>query len=167
MDILLDRKSVRSYAQGDIKDEDLEYILRAAMSAPSAANMRPWQFIVIKNKETHKEIAKIHPFAQMILKAPLAILVVGDESKALGGYFPQDCAAASQNILLAATVRKYGAVWCGIYSDDERVKKFKRLLKLPKNITVFSLIVIGKPADDKKQKDRFDSKKVKYEVWKE
>ncbi|MDR3049677.1 MAG: nitroreductase family protein [Elusimicrobiota bacterium] len=166
MDILLERKSIRKYVKGNVKDKDLEYILRAAMSAPSAAHMRPWQFIVVKNKDIHEKIAEIHPYSKMILSAPLAILVVGDESKALGNYFAQDCAAASQNILLAATAKKYGAVWCGIYGDKERQNKFIKLFNLPKNIKPFSLIVIGKPDDNSKQKDRFESKKVKYEVWK-
>ncbi|MDR0822899.1 MAG: nitroreductase family protein [Endomicrobium sp.] len=166
MDILLERKSVRKYVKGDVKNKDLEYILRAAMSAPSAANMRPWQFIVVQNKETYKEIVKIHPYSKMILNAPLAILVIGDESKALGNYFAQDCAAVTQNILLAATAKKYGSVWCGIYGDKERQNKFAELFNLPKNITVFSLVIIGKSDDNSKQKDRFDAKKVKYEVWK-
>jgi nitroreductase len=168
MDILLERKSVRKFAEGDVKDEDLNYILRAAMSAPTAANRRPWQFIVIKDKQMHKKIAAIHPYAQMILQAPLAILVIGDSEAALGGpggYFPQDCAASSQNILLAATSKGYGCVWCGIYSDKERQKAFEELFNLPKNIKAFSLIVIGKSADNTPPKNGWDISKIKYEKW--
>jgi nitroreductase len=166
MDILLERHSVRNYANGDVKEKDLQYILQAAMSAPSAVNMRPWQFLVIRNKETHKKIASIHPHAQMILKAPLAILILGDEKKSFQKYLPQDCSASAQNILLAAFAKKYGAVWCGIYSDKQREKKFAKLFDLPKNIKPFALIVIGKPAKNSKSNKNFDSKKVKYEVWK-
>jgi nitroreductase len=166
MDILLERKSVRQFNSGEVTDEDLNYILRAAMSAPTAANHRTWSFIVIKDNDTKKEIAKIHPYAGFIVNAPLAIVVVGDESAALGGYFPQDCAAATQNILLAATAKGYGSVWCGIYSDEPRQKDFEKLLKLPENIKAFSLVIIGKSADNNPPKDGWDPSKIKYENWK-
>ncbi|MDR2860617.1 MAG: nitroreductase family protein [Elusimicrobiota bacterium] len=169
MDILLERKSVRQYKPEDVKEEDLNYILRAAMSAPTAANHRTWQFIVVKDKTMHKKISEIHPYAQFILNAPLAIIVVGDEEAALGGiggYFPQDCAAATENILLASFAKGYGAVWCGIYSDIQRQKDFEKLFNLPKNITAFSLVVIGKSADNNPPKDGWDPSKIKYETWK-
>jgi nitroreductase len=166
MDILLERKSVRNYTNEDVKQEDLEYILRAAMSAPTARNTRCYSFLVIKNKETHRKIAQIHRAAQMILEAPLAVLVVGDENKAYEKYLPQDCAAATQNILLAATARGYGSVWCGVYSNEERAKAIEKLFNLPVNIKAFSIVVIGKSADSRPPKNGWDPEKIKYEKWK-
>jgi nitroreductase len=166
MDILLERKSVRNYTNEDVKDEDLEYILRAAMSAPTARNTRCYSFLVIKDKETHKKIAQIHKAAQMILHAPLAILVIGDQDKAYEEYLPQDLAAATQNILLAATAKGYGSVWCGVYSNKDRSEAIERLFNLPKNLKAFSLVVIGKSADNRPPKDGWEPEKIKYEVWK-
>lgn len=80
MDILIERKSVRKYTKEDVKKEDLEYILRAGLSAPTARDSRCVSFLVIKDKETHKKLAAVHQAAQMILQAPLAILVVGDKN---------------------------------------------------------------------------------------
>jgi len=165
MDILLERKSIRKYTNEDIKIEDLDYILRAAMSAPTARNTRCYSFIVIRNKETHKKIAAVHRAAQMILQAPLAILVVGDKKVAFGGYLPQDCSAATQNILLAATARGYGSVWCGVYSNEEISKAVEKLFNLPENIKAFSIVVIGKSADDSPPKNRWQPEKIKYEIW--
>ncbi|MDR0724080.1 MAG: nitroreductase family protein [Endomicrobium sp.] len=165
MDILLERKSVRKYTNDDVKQEDLEYILHAAMSAPTARNTRCYSFIVIKDKQMHKEIASLHQAAQMILSAPVAILVVGDQSLAYGGYLPQDCAASTQNILLAVTSRGYGSVWCGIYSNEERSNAISKLFNLPENIKPFSLVVIGKPQDNSPAKNRWHPEKIKYEVW--
>ncbi|MDR1417960.1 MAG: nitroreductase family protein [Endomicrobium sp.] len=165
MDILLERKSVRKYTNEDVKQEDLEYILRVAMSAPTARNTRCYSFIVIKDKQMHKKIASVHQAAQMILNAPVAVLVVGDQSLSYGGYLPQDCAAATQNILLAATARRYGSVWCGIYSNEERSNAISKLFNLPENIKPFSLVVIGRAQDNSPAKDRWQSEKVKYEVW--
>ncbi|MDR1522339.1 MAG: nitroreductase family protein [Endomicrobium sp.] len=167
MDILLSRKSVRKYTNEDVKQEDLEYILRAAMSAPTARNTRCYSFIVIKDKEMYRKIAAVHQAAQMILNAPLAILVVGDKSLSYGEYLPQDCAASTQNILLAATARGYGSVWCGVYSNEERSNAISKLFNLPENIKPFSLVVVGKAQDnnDSLPKDRWQPEKIKYEAW--
>ncbi|MDR0401513.1 MAG: nitroreductase family protein [Endomicrobium sp.] len=165
MDILLDRKSVRKYVDEDVKKEDLDYILYAALSAPSAKNTRCYSFLVIKNKKTHRKIASIHHAAQMILHAPLAILVVGDSDIAFEEYLPQDCSAATQNILLAATARGYGSVWCGIYSNKKISDSIERFFDFPKNIKAFSIVVIGKSADNNIRKHRWQPNKIKYETW--
>lgn len=166
MDILLERKSVRKYTNEEVKEEDLNYILKAAMSAPTARNTRCYSFIVIKDKEMHKKIAAVHPAAQMILKAPLAVLVVGDANLAYGNYLPQDCAASTENMLLAATAKGYGSVWCGVYENKERQEALEKLFNLPQNIKAFSLVVIGRPDDNAPAKNGWDISKIKYEVWK-
>lgn len=166
MDILLERKSVRKYTKDDVNEEDLNYMLRAAMSAPTARNTRCYSFIVIKDKEMHKKIAAVHPAAQMILEAPLAVLVTGDADTAYKNYLPQDCAAATQNMLLAATAKGYGSVWCGVYDNKERQEALEKLFNLPANIKAFSLVVIGRPADGNPPKNGWDPQKIKYEVWK-
>jgi nitroreductase len=165
MDILFDRKSVRRYTGEDVKQEDLEYILRAGLAAPTARDSRCVSFLVIKDKETHKKLAAVHKAAQMILGAPLAILVVCDKDLVYQEYLPQDCAAATENILLAATAKGYGAVWCGVYSNGERSQAIEKLLKLPENIKAFSLVVIGKSADSNMPKDKWNPEKIKYEFW--
>jgi nitroreductase len=165
MDILLERKSVRKYTSDEVNEEDLNYMLRAAMSAPTACNKRCYFFIVSKDKETHTKVARIHRAAQMILEAPVAVLVVGDANFAYKHYLPQDCAAATQNLLLAATARGYGSVWCGIYGDEERMAAFSKLFSLPENIKPFSIVSIGKSADDSPPKNGWQPEKIKYETW--
>lgn len=166
MDVFFERKSVRKYTDEAVKEEDLNYILRAAMSAPTARNTRCYSFIVIKDKEMHKKIAAAHPAAQMILEAPLAVLVVGDCDTVYKNYLPQDCAAATENMLLAATAKGYGSVWCGIYDNKERQEAIERLFDLPSNIKAFSLVVMGKSADNSPAKNGWQPEKIKYEVWK-
>jgi nitroreductase len=165
MSILFDRTSVRKYTEDAVKEEDLNFILKAAMSAPTARNTRCWSFIVIKDKQTHKKIAQVHKAAQMVLEAPLAILVTGDEKLAYENYMPQDCAASTENILLAATEKGYGSVWCGIYGNKERTDAFTQLFGLPDNIKPFGLAVIGRPAEKPAGKERWDPEKIKYEAW--
>jgi nitroreductase len=165
MDILFDRKSVRKYQAGNVDEDDLNYILKAGMSAPTAMNTKCFSFIVIKNKETHKAIAEVHESAQMILQAPIAVLVVADTKLAYNNYLPQDCSAATQNLLLAATAKGYGSVWCGVYSNEKRQDAIEKLFKLPPNIKAFSLVIIGKSADNAPVKNRWEPNKIKYEVW--
>ncbi|MCL2334614.1 MAG: nitroreductase family protein [Endomicrobia bacterium] len=165
MDILLERKSVRKYKNESVKEEDLNYMLRAAMSAPTARNTRCWSFIVVKDKETHKKIAAVHKNAQMILDAPLAVVIAGDTNLAYNDYLPQDCAAAAENLLLGAVAKGYGAVWCGVYGNRERQEHLEKLFNLPENIKAFALIVIGKPDDSSPAKNGWDPSKIKYEKW--
>jgi len=165
MDILFERKSCRSYVSDPIPQQDLDYILHAAMSSPSAMNTRPWHFIVIKDKETHSKIMQIHRASQMLANAPLGIIVCCDIEKQYKNYWQQDCAASTQNILLAATAKGYGSVWCGIYPIEDRVKAFAELMNLPENIKPFSLVVIGKKAEEPKEKQRWEPEKIRYEKW--
>ena len=165
MDILFDRVSCRNYKSDDIVQQDLDYILNAGMSAPTACNAQEWSFLVVKNKETHKKIMEIHAAAQMLKSAPVAILVLADIEKQYKNYWQQDCAAATQNILLAATAKGYGSVWCGVATNTERQEGIAKLFNLPHNIIPFSLIVIGKSNEDKKVKNRWDETKIKYEKF--
>jgi len=165
MDIFFERKSVRKYSAGDVSDADLKYILHAAMSAPTARNTRCYSFIVIKDKAMHKKIAGFNPASQMILEAPLAVLVVGDKNVVLGDYLPQDCAAATENMLLAATAKGYGCVWCGIYGNEDRMRDFSKAFNLPENIKPFSLVVMGKSADNSPAKNGWDESKIHNEKW--
>jgi nitroreductase len=166
MDILFKRKSVRSYKPDAISEEDLNYILKAAQAAPSAGNAREWHFIVVKNKNTHEEIMKIHPASLMLKNAPVAIIVCAnlDEEK-YPGYWPQDTAAAVQNILLAATAKGLGSVWCGVYPNAQRYPKFIELFKLPKNVMPAAMVVLGYENGETPDKQRWEPSKIKYEAW--
>lgn len=163
---ILSRRSIRRYTQEDVSEEHVENLLRAAMAAPSAGNAQTWEFVVVKQREILDKIPEFHPYTRMLKEAPMAIVVCGalDREK-YKGYWVQDCAAASQNILLAAQSLGLGAVWCGIYPDEDRVAKFKDLLKIPENVVPFSIIAVGHPAEEKPSADRFDQNKIHYDKW--
>jgi len=68
-------------------------------------------------------------------------------------------------MLLAATAKGYGSVWCGVYSNEEREKAIEKLFNLPENIKAFSIVVIGKSADNTPPKNGWQPEKIRYESW--
>jgi nitroreductase len=166
METILSRKSIRQYTAKRVPREVINEILHAAMSAPSAGNERPWHFIVLTDRAVLDEIPKFHPYSAMLKQASVAILVCGDAMlEKHKGYWVLDCAAATENMLLAIHARGLGAVWCGVYPTEDRVLNLRKLLKLPDHIIPFSLIPIGFPAEEKKAGDRFDGSRVHENRW--
>lgn len=166
MEAILTRRSIRKYAKEPVPDEIIKELLQAAMSAPSAGNERPWQFVVIRDRKTLDEIPSFHPYAQMLKEAPVAILVCGDlHLEKNRGYWIQDCAAATENMLIAAHAKGLGGVWLGIYPREERVAGMKRLLRIPEHVIPFSLVSIGYPAEEKPPANRYDESRIHRERW--
>ena len=146
IDALKTRRSIRRYTDKHVAAEMLERICTAAMYAPSAGNEQPWHFIVVTDGELLAKIPDIHTHAAMAAKAPAAILVCGDLNlESHKGFWVQDCAAATQNLLLAAHAYRLGAVWCGIFPKEDRVMKYRKLFALPDDIVPFALVPVGYP----------------------
>jgi len=166
LEAILTRRSIRRYTAEPVADDLIKKLLEAAMYAPSAHNQQPWQFIVIQDREVLNKIPEFHPYSSMLKSAPLAILVCGDSSRFKSPYFwPQDCAAATQNILLAARALGLGAVWMGVYPKENLMDGLRTLLNIPKEIFPFSLIAIGHPAEEKPKPERFDEQRIHYNKW--
>jgi len=107
------RRSIRTYIDQPVPDELIQKLLAATMQAPSACNQQPWQFIVIDDRAILTKIPTFMPNAAMVAIAPLAILVCGDlhlHMEKSEGYWVVDCAAAVENMLLAAHALGLGAV---------------------------------------------------------
>lgn len=165
-DGLLSRRSIRKFNSASISDEQLEKILRAGMAAPSAANKQPWHFIVVKEKKTMIGIMKIHPYAQMLEQSPIALIVCGDVEEAYqDGYMVVDTSAATQNVLLAAHALGLGAVWIGIWPEEDRVYKLTQMFNLPDNIVPMHAVAIGFPGEEKPANDRYDLHKIHQETF--
>ncbi len=166
LEAIFTRRSVRDFKTDPIPEKDLHDLLRAGMQAPSARNEQPWHFIVIDDPDLLHAIPEFHRASQMLMEAPLAILVCSDrklESKRASWL--QDCSAATQNILLAAHAKGLGAVWLGIFPDSERVFGMQSLLEMPKDIRPVSLVAVGYPASTPEPADRFKAERVHRNQW--
>lgn len=160
---ILNRRSIRKYLKKDIPEELIEQLLMAAMYAPTARNTQAWQFVVVTEKNLIEELSVRHPYAKMLKYAPLAILVCGDKLfEENETNLAINCAAASQNILLAATSLGLGSVWLGVFPKTDRMQPITELLKLPQHIIPVSLISIGWPDEEKPMPERFFKEKIHY-----
>ena len=156
------RRSVRKFTDEKVSEEDINELLHAAMSGPSAVNKKPWDFYVITDEEMLEKVRKhCAPFGKF--KSPLAIVVCGNLLKALplnlSTYWIQDCSAATENILLRACDLGLGAVWCGAYPVKASVKSTRKTIGAKAHQVPLNVIFIGHPDGDVPEpRDQYDEK---------
>jgi nitroreductase len=166
MDAIFQRRSIRDYTDQPVEDEQIEAILRGAMAAPSAGNEQPWHFVVMRDRKRLEAITAFHEYAFMLKQAPVAIAVCGDTAEEkFEGFWVQDCAAATQNMLLAATDLGLGSVWLGIHPVPERIEGLANLLNVPRSVIPFALVALGHPAETREEEDRFKPQRIHQEAW--
>ena len=158
------RRSVRKFQSGiPVTKEQINRLLEAAMHAPSACNTRPWEFIAVTKRETLDEISRIHPYAKMCKTASAAIIVIAiPQAQMPAGFFPQDCGAATQNILLEAVSLGLGTCWCGVYPKEKLIALFRKLFNIQEPKIPFNVIAVGTPDETPVKRGFFDESKVTY-----
>lgn len=168
LDNIATRTSIRDYEARPVEKEKIEKMLRAAMAAPTAMNKQPWHFVVVDQRNVLDALAGANPYAKMLKKAPLAIVVCGNTDKMIecGGrdFWIQDASAATENLLLAAHAMGLGAVWTGAYPSEERCISISKVLLLPDNLIPLNMIVVGYPAEQPQPKQKFKEENVSYNV---
>ncbi|MCL6465160.1 MAG: nitroreductase family protein [candidate division WOR-3 bacterium] len=158
------RRSVREYSDTPVDERDVLALLEAGMAAPSARNLKPWHFILIKDRDILQRIADIHPAAQMLNHAALAIAVCGDRDVS-PHFWVQDCSAATENILIAAAMLGLGAVWLGVHPREERERALKALLGIPEKFGLLCVIAVGVPKAKPEPRTQFDPSRIHQERW--
>jgi nitroreductase len=137
------RRSIRRYTREPVPDDVIAEILKAAMSAPSAGNQQPWQFVIITDRGLCEEIPTFHPYAQMVREAPVAILVCGDlRLESYKGYW-QDCPRRRRISCWPPTPR-VGAVWWASIPRKAGSNGFRTLTAAA---PVTRALVLGIPAE--------------------
>ncbi len=168
LDCIMTRASVRSYTDRQVADTTINKILRAGMAAPTAANQQAWQFVVVTDQNLKDSITAAFEYTKMVDKCSFAVVVCGDMNNLFkgdmpdGGFWVEDCSAASENMLLAAHALGLGGVWCGIYPLKERVERLRGILNLPSNLTPLNVMAFGYPAQSVAPKDKWTPSKIHY-----
>jgi nitroreductase len=164
LDLFRKRRSIRKYEDKPVEQEKILACLEAARLAPSASNVEPWKFIVVDGKDLKNKLADeafsglgiINAFAK---EAPVLIVVVAERDLIVNRivsairdlqFYLLDIGAAVENLLLQAVELGLGTCWLGIYNET----KVKKLLKIPMRKKVVSIISLGYPAEEPKQKKR-------------
>lgn len=165
------RSSVRSYEDRPVPAEMVELMLRAAMSAPSAKNRQPWEFVVVDERAALDALAARLKYAKMLAQAPLAIIVCSetkivhaDGSVSENPFWEHDASAATENLLLAAEALGLGAVWTAA-SDPERAAAVKSVIDMPETVMPLCVVPIGFPAGEERPKDKWNPAKIHYNKW--
>ena len=179
---ILTRRSVRSFNKEDIDPKKIAEILSCAVKAPSASNMKPWEFVLVKDQKIKDRIGYLGARSlyerkkrklkvakkkfESIAKAPLFIVVACNTKKS-NIFWKHDGSAATQNMLLAAHALELGAVWLGApVALKKHSSEIKKLLKMPNHYEIASIVALGNPATRPKPRPKSDIKdKVHFERW--
>jgi nitroreductase len=148
------RSSVRAYKPTVVEEGKLKKILEAARISPSASNRQEWKFIIVKNKETNKKLAKAAFEQSFIGEAPVVIVACGTETKSIMGCgqptHTVDVSIACAYIILQAYELGLGTCWIGAFKEDE----VKKILNIPEHVRVVAMTPLGYPNQPLSQKFR-------------
>ncbi len=159
------RHSVRSFDPSrDVPPEMVEEILRCACLAPSAGNVQPWRFVVVRDRRVKEGLAAAALGQSFVAQAPVVIVVCADleaHASSYGRrgvelYSIQDTAAAVQNMLLAATALGLGTCWVGAFREEEAA----RCLGLPERLRPLAIIPLGYAASSGSQPRKMSASRV-------
>jgi nitroreductase len=145
------RRSVRAFKDKDVPQEIVERLIDGARRAPSAGNIQPWEFIIVRKPEIKRRLAEAALDQTFIEEAPVVVVVCANENRSSRGYGVrgetlyciQDTAAAIQNIHLLAYSLGLGTCWVGAFGEEEA----REILKIPLGVRPVAIIPVGCPAE--------------------
>lgn len=162
MDEIFSRRSIRKYTNQEITDDILHQILKAGMNAPTARNLKPFEFIAIKDKEILQQLSNTKKNAYFVKDSNVTIVALAKEASE---FWQQDLGAVTQNILLQATEFGIGSCWVGVAPNENYEQYIRNVLDVPQDIRVFSMISLGYPEEVKEKNDNYYEDKVHYNKY--
>lgn len=147
------RRSIRSYVDKSVSEEDLKTVLEAGRLAPSARNLQKWKFIAVEDKEKRLALKEACYNQKMVAEAPVTIVALSEESRIMPigqDAAPIDTSIAMSFIMLQAAELGLGTCWLGMV-DSEKVKK---ILNIPEPYQVIAVSPLGYPAEEGLPKKR-------------
>jgi nitroreductase len=166
LDAITIRRSVRKYKDIPVEYEKVGNILNAARLAPSAGNVQDWKFILVTKEETRKQIAEacVHQF--WMQDAPVHIVACAHPKK-IGTFYGErgekkycqhNCAAAVENMILAATAQGLGTCWVGAFEEGV----LRRALRIPPDAEPIAVLTIGYANEKPKMPSKFKMENITF-----
>lgn len=171
IELMRNRRSVRLFTGETVPEEKVEKVVQAALLSASGRAIRPWEFIVVRNREMIQKLSECRPgVTKTIAGADVAIVVAADAEKS--GQWMEDCSIAMANMYLMAEEQGVGGCWIHCREretpDGGSTEKYlQELLGIPETYRVMSMFVFGVPAShpDAYELDQLKTEKVHYEKY--
>lgn len=179
LEVIKARTSIRSFTGEALTDEQINTLLDAAMAAPTAMDARPWRFVVVRSAEAKEAVFGNDRRKEMYQNAGAVIFVCGETTlmrrphgqpdaepvEMPNMFWYEDCSAATENLLLAATALDLGAVWISCYPNEGRVKQMQEALSLPDNVVPLAIVPVGHPAENPEPKAKWNPDNIHWDKW--
>lgn len=145
------RRSIRAFEEQPISEEEISKLIDAARWAPSAGNIQPWEFVIVRNQKIKHGLATAALDQTFIEEAPVVIVICANQmlsargygSRGVNLYCLQDTAAATQNLLLAAHALGLATCWVGAFEEEEA----RKILNIPRGVRPVAIIPVGHSAE--------------------
>jgi len=133
------RRSCREFLPDEVDKAVIEDLIDCARLAPTGRGEQPWEFVVVTERALRERIAALASYGKFIAQAPVCVAVFCKETT----YYLEDGAAATQNILLAATAHGLGSCWV---AGDKKgyAEEVRTLLGVPEGCKLVSLVAVGR-----------------------
>ena len=161
--VIKSRHSVRNFKPDPVNDLVIKDAIECAAHAPTAMNLQPWLFGIIKNKDMLSKIAELADHGKFIAKSPLCFAIFGEKKET---YYLEDCCAATENLILA--LQAHGITSCWVAGEKKQyAETIRKLLGVPDNYALVSLVAAGYPAEISVAKKKEMKNLVFFEEFKE
>ena len=158
------RRSVRAFTNEEVSEEEVQKLIDAARQAPSAGNIQPWEFVIVRDAKIKHKLSMAALNQTFIKEAPVVIVVCADEARSSWGYGSrgaslyclQDTAAAIQNMFLAACALGLATCWVGAFHEDVVAK----VMNAPMGVRPVAIIPVGHPAEKPRARQKRPLKEI-------
>jgi nitroreductase len=170
-EIFKKRRSIRQYSNREVSEEQIHNILCAAMVSPSGNHANPWEFVVVKKKETLSKLGNCGKWQSFVKDCSVGIVIIAKESDT--DMWLQDCSIAGAHIYLEAANQGLGCCWANVLDGKteegkDREEYVREILDIPKEYRVVSIMAIGYPEKEiiPHTEDEYTEGKVHRERYK-
>lgn len=155
--LLKNRRSIRQYTSQKVEPDKIKLITTAALMSPASKRSNPWEFVVVEDQEMLKKLSECRPHgSQMLVGAPLGIVVIADRTKS--DVWMEDASIAAIIMQLQAQDAGLGSCWVQVYGREKEEgisaeNYIKNLLNIPDEFAVLCILSIGYKNEERKPHD--------------